>query len=298
MSDFQRRVDTAIAAGDAAALVALSGEADNKKARKAVKRGLYLLEQRGVAIPELPKTSTAPGQTLGPATLPVLMGSPERDAGRLFTLAVPDGASVTVLEAFFRMPEGLDRLQGSSSSRASYVPWSQRMCTKTPGSPPQRVRVDGGMLRRKLWEIRECVREQRLGPDVDLDLARRVVSGVEEVPHPGRTQAASGGRILSMSALADRRWALAPFYQEAPQAELRRKANEAGAHTIRAVDSPMGRAAADWADQWGHDRIRELLFDCACFASGMSDADAAHTLREAAADPERFIVDYVQHQFG
>ncbi len=295
MSDFDARVKALVAAQDGAGMAALAAEATSKKERKAVKRGVYLLKQRGVDVPETAPVGPAPGASLGPATLPVLMGPPEPDAGRLFTLALAEGSSVLVLEAYFQMPEGLDRLQGSKSTRGEYLPWAQRMCA---GAAAQRVRVDGGMLRRKLWEIRSCVRDDRLGPDVDVELAKKVASGLTEVPHPALSLSLGGARVLTMGDLRQRQWALKALLHEAPQNELRAKAGERGGSAIVGVDSAMARAAADWAEQWGHERIRETALDLASYAAAVSDKDAALTFREASKDPERLIVDYVLHLFG
>ena len=304
--ELQQQIDDCTASEDVDGLVRLVQEKDGKVLRKAVKRALFRLSQRGVQVPELPSTDgPAVGRSLGPATLPVLMGVPEANDGRLFTFAIPEGREVRVIEAYFQMPEGLDRLQGSTSTRAEYLPWARQLCAwpgKNRGTPPQRVVVPSAMLGRKLWEIGRCVRDNRLGPDVDEELARRIAGHDSGRRHPIFDEKFPRDLPeLAMSKMAEHRYRLRAFYHDAPQAELRAQSTERGGAAVRTIGSnPLHEAAREWAEEWEAERVSESMLDVAAFCAGLSDFDAAHTLRSAVDRDEMvsFLQQYVSHLHG
>ncbi len=268
------RIAELLEAQDVDGLLAL--EPADKAEKKAIKRALFLLKQRGVHVPDAPRTP-APGATLKAAALPVLMGEPTRDDGRLFTFAVQNGGDVIVVEARFEMPIGLKLLKSSKSTRPAYAQWCTKMVKKPWRGRPERVRVDAGMLGRKQWEIRQCFDEGRLGPDVDGALARKLARGGGKHPAVGLS-----GRDVSVKKLY-KAGLLEALLHEEPLTAIRRQ--------------PYGRrdATAEWVGEWGEERAAETLLDLAAYAAGLSEPDMAATLSRAATDPVAFLQDVVDH---
>lgn len=296
MTDFQTQADALLAAEDAGGLARLLESAANKKEKKAAKRAIYLLEQRGIAVPKL-APSTAPGTSLGPVALPVMMGVPTTNDGRLFTFAHAEGGKMWAVEARFSMPEGLDVLQGSPTTRADYLPWAKRMCTTASGALPERSRLVDGMLGRKRWEIRRCVGRGWIGSEVDLALAKRISGTHVEPHHPADTLHAEArvpiGRL-------DARGYLESLVHEEPMDSIRTQLGERGGTVIvvQGDDSPLARMVREWAEEWELDRLRETLGDLACYAAGLGDHDSAATLAHARLEPVAFLTRLVAHRLG
>ena len=299
MSDFTDRVDELLRAQDAAALVGLSAEAKDKKERKAVKRALFLLKQRGVSIPDAATGAArpAPGQSLGPATLPVLMAPPDVDDQRTFTLGLAEGAAVTIVEVRFGMPDGLELVQGSASTRGAYLPWARGMCARPERGAPQRVRVDGAMLGRKAREVRRCLEDDRLGGDVDHALAQRLARSASGGPHPAERFAGETARS-SVAELASRPYTMAALRHGEPLARIRNQWSQRVGISLQGVDGggPVRTATAEWAEEWGLERLRETLLDSAAYCHALGDRAAAATLAAAALnDPIGLLQDWVAH---
>lgn len=288
---FEKRVEERLAAQDAAALVAMANEAANKKERKAVKRALYLLEQRGVSIPrKVESASRAPGASIASASLPVLMAPPGPNDFRRFTFAVPDGAKLTIVECRFGTPDGLLLVEGSPSTRAEYLPWAQGMCRRPKRGLPERVRLDAAILPRKLGEMRTCMQAGRIGADVDEALVWRILTGKGDARHPV-LEATPKAEPLAMRELAQEPWRLDCFRHEGPLSEIRQKLSY-DSRALHGVDSPVPRWADEWAQEWGADRVKETLLDLAAFATALGDHGAASAYLHATEDPAGFIVEF------
>lgn len=278
-----------VAAGAADPVARLAASASTKRQEKAVKRAVYLLGQRGVQVSVAPRAAApAPGAQLKSAALPVLMAPPDRDDARLFTLAKRSGKALELLEVLFETPVGLQRLQSSPSSRGAYLPWARGMTARRGGGLPERVQVDPGLLTRKLWEISNHVRGDRMGDEVDAQLARTLALAGAEPPHPVTSMPLPGARTLSIAQLGERPYRLAPFLHTEPQRMLRQtwKASGGGSLHVDGHSTALADAVNDWADQWGYPNIRETLLDTAAFCAGNEDPDGAHTLREVAMAPD------------
>lgn len=296
MTDFQTQADVLLAAEDADALARLLESAENKKEKKAAKRAIYLLEQRGVAVPKV-APAAAPGASLGPAALPIMMGVPTTNDGRLFTFAHADGGKMWAVEARFSMPEGLDVLQASPTTRADYLPWAKGMCAAASGVLPSRSRLGDGMLGRKRWEIRRCVGRGWIGCEVDLALAKRISGTHAEPHHPADTMHAEArvpvGRL-------DSRGYLESLAHTEPMESIRAQLGERGgtAIVVHGDDSPLVRMVREWAEEWELERLRETLGDLACYAAGLGDQDGAATLVAARVEPVAFLTRFVAHRLG
>ncbi|MFT7622378.1 MAG: hypothetical protein ACI9WU_001551 [Myxococcota bacterium] len=288
-------IDALARAEDVQALAVLARDAADKKTRKAAKRALYRLEQRGVSVPELSDGSSAPGRQIEAAALPIMMAPPQPNDGRRFTLALSEGASVLVVEARFEMPIGLDVLQSSSSGRAQYHSWSQKMCARDKlrrKTVPQRVQLDPAMLERKRWEMGRCSADDRLGGDVDTSVLQRLAANAGRVPHPMET--ISTDSPLDIAALSKQPWRLPAFDHTEPLQEISQHAPRGISRMFRAGgdDSGIRQAAGEWADEWGAERLRETILDVAAFCQGMDDQAGAETLATAAKEPREFLVRY------
>ena len=283
---------------DAAGLQALFQAADSKTKSKALKRALHHL---GVAVrPEAVRVvqSMDPGESL-----PMLMASPEPNATRIFTFAEPSGAAgVTVIEAYFCMPEGLYRLKSSPSTPAEYRNFAKTMVQQGRATMPR------GMLERKKWEIRQYAKKGHVGKEFE----RRVANELEwphQVPlHPARDLDLGDGTTVSMNYLESKK-ALIPFEHGTAQEALKRDWDQAGGAMItsRKGGSWLDGSVKDWAQQWGIEAITELFLDYAVFFARRSEPNVALTLREVVSseDPNEqrdrvfeFLKGFVQEELS
>ena len=232
-----------------------------------------------------PRGSGADGSA---AALPVLMAPPSEDAARVFTFtARTAGGGLQVVEAYFCVPDGLFRLRAQGTTRPQYVPWAQQMTRKAwPDMPqlPQRAVVPASLIDRKRWEIGVCMQRGRLGPEVDVDLGRRIGdrSGVIP-PHPALALDLPEGPHPSVADLGRRPHRLRAFKHNGPLTMLRDQWQEYGGTGGRLISgggrSLMEGAVGEWARQWGHEAILELLLDAAVFYAAVGDPEAAAAFR-------------------
>ena len=237
---------------------------------------------------------------------PMLMAPPLTNSGRRFTFAVAGkgrGANqaVTVVEAWFRWPIGLWRLQSSPTAASEYIRWAKSMCkTRQPSDPslPERVSVDRGMFARKLWEIGVAVDQRRLGDEVDMALARRLAQASAFVPHPARSMDPTVGRVLTMRELGARPEILRAFYQPASLTALEQAWGESGGITgIRGGDDAvLERVVKGWTIDWGADVLEEVMSDLAAYCAAADFPDGAATFLALLKDPaqqQNAIIDFL-----
>lgn len=213
------------------------------------------------------------------------MAPPGPDATRIFTFAHHRaGASVTLVEAYFSVPEGLYRLKSSPSDAATYTRWAKDMARDRGDGLPGRLAVPPTLLARKLWEAARAIREGHTGAEVDPALAVTLRSGGSRPPHPAHTLDLSRGRVLDAAALAARPSRLQPLEhsQALPVLERDWRAHGARSQIVAGArrDSQLGHAVADWASQWGFEAVAEVLLDAAVWHAAHRDWDAARTFYE------------------
>lgn len=304
------RADDALA--DLERLRALTG--DRKRRIKALKRVVFRLGQRGIdtkslALDEAPKGIRIAPEAEAGGGLPVLMAPIDINATRRVSFALPSGPDLKVVEAMFKS-RSLFRLLAAPSDRREYRQWAKRMCRAgADDSLPERVRVPASWLDRKLWEVGRYLRQGDLGPEVDKDLAATLSLPKARPDHPARELDLEGSRRLTMAELAERPERLHPFYHGSAMAALRQQWYEVGSDEYVESSGPlqqerherMQRAVFDWANQWGFDRIAEVLLDAALFFGVRGDRDAARTFldivsapteRERDAQIRDFLFDY------
>jgi len=293
--DFKARADAALTARDGEALAQLLGEASSKADKKVVKKAIYLAGQRGIEVPDT-VSDPAPGASLAAVPIVAMMGPPHPNAGRLFTLPLVSGGTVEVVECFFEMPWGVERLHSAQSTRMQYAPWAEKMCRRPPAGSeqtvPQRVVVPDAMIDRKLGELGNLERREQFGSDVNRALARRLAERKTSGPHPARALADDGqfGTPLSIRELATRTWGLTAFEHESPLEDFRSKAAERG-RLWAGSDTALNDATREWAAEWGAERMTETLLDCTMWAAGLGDIHGAATYLQATEAPENFAAD-------
>jgi hypothetical protein len=230
-----------------------------------------------------------------------MMAAPDTEATRVVTFARPEGGhqAVLMIEAYWRMPQGLYRLTAQQGTRGNYERWAKTL--------KGRVRVGPDMLARKIWEIGKCVREGRTGPEVDLGVVDLLAPPVKMPPHPANAIASSSAKVLDVAGLSRREYRLRPFHHGSSVRALLGQWEEAGGSShIELVAGAkeelildMRRAAAGWADQWGSEQLVEVILDMAVFCDRRGDRDAARTFREIGCAPseqerERQVVPFLQ----
>ena len=213
------------------------------------------------------------------------MAPPGPDATRIFTFAHRRaGASVTLVEAYFSVPEGLYRLKSSPSDPTTYARWAKDMAGDRGDGLPGRLPVPRALLGRKLWEAARAVREGHTGAEVDRALAATLPKGGGPPRHPAHELDLSRGRTLDAAGLAARPHRLQPLEhsQALPALERDWRAHGARARIVAGArrDSQLGHAVADWASQWGFEAIAELLLDATVWHAAHRDWDAARTFYE------------------
>ena len=276
-------------------LALLESLARNKAEEKAARRSLYLLKQKGLQVPEIRREGVK--LTGGDAGFPLLMAPLQRDATRLFTAAQREGDAVDIIEIYFRIPHGLYRLKAARSDIHTYKRWVREITNrKLPNGLPERVKLSGSLLPRKRWEIRRCVRQGQIGPEVDLSFAERFMAkpGTPAPPHPVEETTFSSGQELSIEAFAASPHRLEPFEHPAAEEALRHQFEELFGHDLissgvstheRAAE--LQKVAGDMFKQWGAEQAHELIMDAALFHAAVGDFDAACTLRSVITSSER-----------
>ncbi|MFT5433855.1 MAG: hypothetical protein ACI9OJ_004563 [Myxococcota bacterium] len=286
---YKQRAADALAASDGTSLAALLVEASSKADKKTVKKAIYLAGQRGIEVPDA-ASAKAPGASLGGAPVIVMMGPPLRNAGRLFTLPIHNTRGIEVVEAYFEMPQGIERLHSSQSDRGQYVPWSRQMCAKGPKHSRERVPVSEALMTRKISELATHVRKGKIGSDVDLTLAHRLAGMAIHAEHPCRLLDSTVGTPLDIEGLAALEWGLSPFNHDSPMDAFRARGVERG-RIWAGSNSPLHEATREWAAEWGAELIIETLLDCTEYARGAGNLDVAATYLQAAEDPEAFAAE-------
>ncbi len=296
--DFAALVKWMERASDGAGLQSLVPIAANKGQTKALKRSLHHL---GISLKPQPSSALS-GLATGDK-LPMLMAAPEPNATRIFTFAVPSGATaVTVIEAHFCMPEGLYRLKSSPSTANEYRSWATGMVQKG------RVFMPRGMLERKKWEIRYYAKRNQTGKEFDRAVADLLDWPTQTPSHPAMDLELSTASPLTIGQLHKRK-ALVPFHHTTAAQVLQKDLSQAGGDMItsRTSRGSFNRSVSEWAQQWGFEAITELLLDYAVYFARRPDINVAKTLRDVADHPEpsgrqqqivEFLESYVKEDLG
>lgn len=241
--------------------------------------------------------------------LPFLMAPPDIEATRIFTFAIPNKSGILVIEAYFRMPQGLYRLQGSESNRSAYKSWAKDICREMSSSLPERVHVASSMCQRKIWEIGRAVKDGHVGPEVDMSLAERLNASRLAPPHPAMQLDLKGVTAMTIDELGESNRYLSPFHHSSAQRALREQWEQHGGSVFWGTQSSatgerlahMAGAAADLANQWGIDNIVELLLDLALIYATLGKRSVAKSFWEVAMTSKddlkktvvQFLTDYV-----
>lgn len=298
-------------ASDVDALAQLRSLARTKAEEKAVKKALYVLRAQGIEVPE----ERPRGISLAPAesSLVVLMAPPSKDGTRIYSVCQPRRNEVSIIEAYFRVPQGLYRLSENKAALPAYKQWERRMLqSHNPNGLPTRVKVDGALWQRKQVEIRRVMRTGELGPEVDRNLAERTrARGGVEYDHPAVALDLSRGAILSVAQLAEAPHRLDVFQHTGAQARMQSQfEDEFGNEFIRTSvdegerDKIMRKSGADMLSQWGMERAVETMLDSAIYYAAAGDLDAARTFVETATGKNkadkirRFVEEYILWRFG
>ena len=261
---FQALVEHLRSNAEVTLLRELAPHADSPARLKLIKKALYRLD----AALDRPTTKHA---NLGAQALPVLMSAPDTDATRIFTFAEPGRAgAVTVVEAYFCMPEGLFRLKSSPSTASAFVSWTKTMAAQGRATMPASLRP------RKLWEIGEHARRGKVGNEFSPDVLKQLQTPSSPPPHPVYGHELGGVTPYSVGELR-RRDTLRPFRHGSVEDVIRREAQSRGGALIRsaAAASWLDKSISEWASQWGYDHIIELFLDCALFHAETGDKRSA-----------------------
>lgn len=259
---------------------------------KKTKKGNKGYSQRRKAMREaLGPAAVSKAKAPNAGSLTPMMGAPGADARRVFTFTTVLEGALHVVEAYFCVPEGLFRLQCSPTTPAQYDPWARQMMASRDEETmalPQRVAIDEGLLKRKLWEIGSHLSQGRVGEEVDATLAQRLGQRVMQPIHPAR-HLAERGRVLSALEMARSPHRVRSFLHTIPQLELKQKWSERGDSALiktEGATTAFGLAVGEWIGQWGIPSIDELLLDSASFYSAIGDHDAARTFIDLATGPD------------
>ncbi|HWP23640.1 MAG TPA: hypothetical protein VNM15_05585 [Candidatus Binatia bacterium] len=134
-----KRKDLAIAfllgrVGDpvsAAALIELEPRARDKDVRKEMRRSLFKLSQRGIAVPERPAERTPPPVIVAEPEIEASMSAVDGSGGRLVWIAKPQpGLGLLVLQAVVSDREGLLRVGGGPMRRKALRRMAQEIAQK------------------------------------------------------------------------------------------------------------------------------------------------------------------------
>ena len=252
-----------------------------------------------------PKRRSRPPRQQRESDLPFLMAPPDIEATRVFTFAFPEKSGLLVIEAYFRMPQGLYRLQGSEANRSSYKSWAKDICRSMSGSLPERVHVASSMKQRKVWEIGRAMKDGRAGPEVDRSLAERLNASRLAPPHPATQLDLKGVKALAIDELGESNRYLRPFHHSSAQRALREQWEQHGGSVFFGTHSSatseriahMATATADWANQWGMTNIVEVLLDLALIYAKLGKRSVAKPFWEIAMtskdDLEKTVVGFL-----
>lgn len=264
-----------------------------KAQQKIIKRAAFRLKQRGGDVPELgdrPKGIRIAAGPLRTDDLPIVMDQPDLEGRREIYFPHVEGRTLYYVMARFMMPDGLSRLKGSRTRRVSYKKFVRgllKSAERRGGDLPLKVAVDQRFLSRKLWEMGEWRKADKLGKDVDEDLLGRLDIPDRKPPHPIYDCELEQSQHLSIEELSQHEQALRPFFHSSAYAVLKRQLLQSGPDALirSGVDDEsqglLDKEVLRWAEQWGHDNIAETLFDAAYYNYLAGDLDAAATLRSA-----------------
>lgn len=251
------------------------------------------------------KRRSRPPRRRRESELPFLMAPPDIETTRIFTFAIPDKSGLLIVEAYFRMPHGLYRLQGSEANRSSYKSWAKDICREMSGSLPERVRVSSSMTERKIWEIGRAVKDGRVGPEVDGELAERLKGSRHAPPHPAMQLDFTGVTGKTIDEIGESSRILNPFYHSSAQRALREQWEQHGGSAFFSTQSSvtaeriahMATATTNWANQWGITNIVELLLDLALLHAKLGKRSVAKPFWEVAMtskdDVEKAVVEFL-----
>ena len=307
-AEFGVITDRLVGERDGTRLTRLSAKTENSTQLKLVKRAIYKLGQLGVTVDEAAVKSAASGPVgakLG-GGLPGLMAPPRGDATRVFTFALPDKhGTVSWVDAYFAMPQGLYRLTSESMSKDGYMAWARQATRRTSEifpDLPEKVMMSRAFLNRKQWEIGLTVSRRRYDDKlVDLELARRIGLHRMEPAHPAMDLDLAGASPIPVAEISHGgAYRLQPFRHGATEEKLRQNFKDAGVtpELHRAADSPLRPDIMNWAREWGIDAIAEVLMDLAVYYAEVDQRDVAATFLSTAiasndAERERQIVDFL-----
>lgn len=273
------------------ALIRLEPIAVGKAQRKAVKRSLFRLKQRGVPVPSMgsPLGSLITAEDL--EDLPVLYHEPFKDAGRLIIGCVKAKLATVTVQMQFSEPDGLSELKIDRTTPVGFrklVKHTMRMASGDGESTLQRA--DYRFLCRKLWEISQCMEQGRISPTVDEKQLKWLVYPTEKPAHPVREVDLDAIDALSASEAGNNPRLAGPFAIDPLWKQLQAAMDEAQKLEESAqmdwVHQKHREAITDWVKQWDPVSMTELFLDLALYYHLRGDQSAAKMYRQAVDHPE------------
>jgi len=279
-------------------LVALWSLADGKQQRKAINQARYRLVRSGVDVPEL-KERAQPVSLAVEAPqiddLPLIMSPPYTNAGRVFFFPYLRGRQLWFVQAFFEQPAGLTKLEATPTSRSTFRQMVGGIADmRSDDGVPELVTVGNALVDRKLWEIGVAVREGATGAQVDHEATEVIDFPKEAPPHPAESLELGEVELLSVAQLDSESYAIAPFLHQAVVDRLDAKAAEIEESVLALTDAQIESRhvdaeqaiVAEWLAEWGVERAREVLLDCAYYHAEQGRPAVAATFLSVVRGPE------------
>jgi len=273
------------------ALIRLEPIAVGKAQRKAVKRSLFRLKQRGVAVPSMGSPLGSLGTAEDPEDLPVLFHEPFKDAGRLVIGCVKAKLATVTVQIQFSEPDGLSEIKIDRTTPAGFrklVKHTTKMASVTGESTLHRA--DHRFLQRKLWEISQCMEHGRINPTVDEKRLKWLVYPTEKPPHPVRELDLDEIEALSASEAGKNPRLAGPFAIEPLWKKLQAAMDEAQKLEESAqmdwVHEKHREAITDWVKEWDPVSMTELFLDLALYYHLCGDQPIAKMYRQVVDHPE------------
>jgi hypothetical protein len=276
-------------------LLTLQQRASGKTQKKAVNQALYRLEQRGISLPGW--RERAPGIDLAPAAesvadLPVLAAEPFTSGARYFLLPYQSGRTLLLLSVQLVHPTGLETLRSAETGRAGYRSLVKRMVQEAVlEGRPTAAHADDRLRQRKLWEIGRCIREGRIGAEVDHQLVAELRWPEEPPPHPALDLALDDAEPLGREELSSATRMAAAFLDDRLWERLQTSLAEARATPLilseqteaERVNELRRRVIDETVDEWHLPSLVELFLDTALFHALTGGLREARTLRDVVA---------------